>query len=490
MADIRKLTLLHSNDLHGDFMEEHLDSALVGGVSRLSGYVHKVRNEEENVLYAIAGDMFRGSLIDSEYKGVSTIEIMNLLGPDVVTLGNHEVDYGVAHLLFLEKCAEFPIINANMYLRERGIRLFRPYIIERIRGMKIMFIGVLTEETLAQTKNEGIIGTLVDIYDAAQEIGRICDAYQTEDIDLTVLLTHIGFDADKKLAELLDPRWGIDVIIGGHSHTLLEQPTVVNGIPIVQAAYGTDQIGRFDIEIDMETNSLWDYKWELIPINEKTCPRDPALEDVLLSYKDETDRKYRKILTRFAEAYTHPQRNKETMLGHVFSDVIQDVTGADLVLIASGAIRQQKLGPIITKEDLMVCYPFNAELYRIYVTGAQLKHMISYMLREEAFDEDCHTEFYQPSKGFRAEWDRKTGTMLSMKLDGVEIADDQEIRVCLEKYHFLNMKTSFDITEQEVKKNSHIPRVVATKVTDVVEEYFLSHGLIEANTDQRLVIHA
>ena len=87
--NLKKLTLLHSNDLHGDFLAEEIDKKLVGGVSYLSGYLDKVRTEEKNVIYAIAGDVFRGSVIDSEFKGISTIEIMNLLGPDVATIGNH-----------------------------------------------------------------------------------------------------------------------------------------------------------------------------------------------------------------------------------------------------------------------------------------------------------------------------------------------------------------------------------------------------------------
>ena len=95
--------------MHGDFLAEKVDSKLVGGVSLLSGYVSKVRHEEENVLYAIAGDMFRGSVIDSEFHGISTIQIMNMLAPDIVTVGNHEVDYGVAHLLFLENVRNFPL---------------------------------------------------------------------------------------------------------------------------------------------------------------------------------------------------------------------------------------------------------------------------------------------------------------------------------------------------------------------------------------------
>ena len=149
---LKKLTILHSNDMHGDFQAEQVDDKLIGGVSFLSGYIQKVREEEENVLYVVSGDMFRGSVIDSEFKGLSTIEIMNLLGPDVATLGNHEIDYGIGHLLFLEKCARFPIINANLYLTTNQIRLFKSHEMVKIGGMKILFIGILTEEVLAQAR--------------------------------------------------------------------------------------------------------------------------------------------------------------------------------------------------------------------------------------------------------------------------------------------------------------------------------------------------
>ena len=88
MANIKKLTILHSNDLHGDFLAEEVDAQLIGGTSMLSGYVSKVRKEEQNTIYCVAGDMFRGSVIDSEFRGISTIEIMNMLAPDVVTIGN------------------------------------------------------------------------------------------------------------------------------------------------------------------------------------------------------------------------------------------------------------------------------------------------------------------------------------------------------------------------------------------------------------------
>ena len=173
MENYKKLTILHSNDLHGDFIAKEMGDEVFGGISRLSGYISKVRHEEKNVVYTISGDIFRGSIIDSEYKGISTVEIINMLTPDVVTLGNHEVDYGLAHLLFIEKCAQFPIINANMYITTNGVRLFKSHIIKEIDGMKVLFIGLLTEEVLHSTKQDKLIGSFIDIHEAATEVGRI-----------------------------------------------------------------------------------------------------------------------------------------------------------------------------------------------------------------------------------------------------------------------------------------------------------------------------
>ena len=347
MSSYKKLVLLHSNDMHGDFLAEELDDKLVGGVSMLSGYVDKVRKEEPNTIYCIAGDMFRGSIIDSEYKGLSTIEIMNALAPDVVTIGNHETDYGIAHLLFLEKCAKFPIINANLYIRTNQARLFKPHAILEVDGMKILFIGILTEEVLAQTKGDGLIGSFVGINEAAAEVGRICNAYNAIDIDFTVLLTHIGFEEDKRLAAILDPAWGVDVIIGGHSHTFITEPARVNDILIVQAGTGTDQIGRFDIVVDTYNNCVSEYKWQAVPINNEHCPRDPEIDKLISSYKEKTDVKYNRMVTRFRRELTHPDRNRETELGGLFSDIFKEMLDLDIMLLGSGSIRAEKLGPLV-----------------------------------------------------------------------------------------------------------------------------------------------
>lgn len=468
MKNLKKLTILHSNDMHGDFMAQEKDENLIGGISMLSGYLNKVRKEEKNVLYTISGDMFRGSVIDSEYKGLSTIEMMNMLAPDVVTLGNHEVDYGIAHLLFLEKCARFPIINANLYLTTNHSRLFRSHYIKEIDGMKIMFIGILTEEVLAQAKQDRLIGSFVDIREAALEIGKISNAHKTDDIDFTVLLTHIGFEEDKKLAELLDPNWGIDLIIGGHSHTFLEKPAVVNGIPIVQAATGTDQVGRFDIMVDTDRNCIDSYTWNLISIDDDHCPRDPDLEEVIDKYVDATDEKYGRYITRFAEKYTHPQRNRETQLGKIFADLFRDNLGLDVMFLASGSLREQQMGPIVQYRNLAQMFPYTDEIFRIKVTGKQLKHMIRHLYREEALM-GMHTEFYQYSRGMKVVVSIPEKKVLEITFEGAPIDDERIFKVGLQGFHFKSMDQFFDITEAQVKENAPI-KILATNAMDVVDE--------------------
>ena len=487
MKNLKKLTLLHSNDMHGDFNAEQVDEALIGGVSMLSGYINKVRSEEKNVLYAIAGDMFRGSIIDTEFHGISTIQIMNMLAPDIVTLGNHEIDYGLAHLLFLEKCAEFPIINANMHVTTNHKRLFEPCKIIEIDGMKILFIGIITEIALMECKKDNLIGTFVSLDEAAEEVGRICNTYNSIDVDFTVLLTHIGFEEDKQLAAMLDPSWGVDVIIGGHTHTFITEPEIVNGIPIVQAGTGTDQIGRFDIMIDTDTNSIDSYTWEPVPINAENCPRDPDIERVIDAYQTQTDEKYGQILTKFVRQLTHPARNQETELGDLYADILKDQLGLDIFLMASGSIRTEQLGPVVTKGDFAINFPYDDSAHALWWTGAQLKHGIMRMLRDEALA-GAHTEFYQLSRGLEVEYDQKTHSFIKFNFEGEPVADDRIFTVGLQQFHYKNIEDSFDLTLDEVRKN-HMDRVVASSCIQVIEETLINGTHQNAKGTGRLVIH-
>lgn len=486
MSNIKKLTILHSNDMHGDFLAENVEDHLIGGVSLLSGYVNKVRQEEKNALYCIAGDMLRGSVIDSEFRGISTIEIMNMLAPDVVTIGNHETDYGIAHLLFIEKCAKFPIINANLHITTNNARLFKPHHIIEIDGMKILFIGILTESVLSQTKNESLIGSFVDIHEAAEEIGRICNTYNALDIDCTVLLTHIGYEEDKKLAAILDPALGVDIIIGGHSHTFIEQPETVNGILIAQAGTGTDQIGRFDLEIDTDTNSVHSYRWTSVPISDETCPKDVNLETVLNRYKTVTERKYGRVVTRLKRQLTHPSRYQETELGGLFADIIRESLHLDIMLLGSGSVRSEALGPIVLLSDLTECFPYDDALYMLKVTGKQLKQMIRFMLRDETWAGE-HTEFYQFSEGMQVIYNRADHMFKAFSLEGEPVDDERIYKIGLQQFHFKNLEDFFSISLEEVSKNGE-PKVVSTSCLEILDEYLSCQQNMDRHISGRLVV--
>ncbi|WP_445246892.1 bifunctional metallophosphatase/5'-nucleotidase [Microcoleus sp. OTE_8_concoct_300] len=483
----KKFTILHSNDMHGDFLAEAggEDGHLIGGVSLLSGYINKVRQEEKNVLFVISGDMVQGSVLDKEYKGLSTIEIMNYLAPDVVTLGNHELDYGLPHLLFLEKMANFPIVNANLYIKKYNKRLMNPYIILNVDGFDIMFIGIITEVVLKSLKLDSSIGTFVSLEDAALEVGKICNTYKNDDIDLTVVLTHIGFEQDKKLAAMLDPEWGVDMIIGGHSHTFLEQPAEVNNILIAQAGVGTDQIGRFDIVVDDDTNSIVEWKWQLLPVDNNLAGPDPEIEKLIATFQESVDRKYNRLVGRLARQLTHPKREEETELGNLFADIFAQLDKFDVAMVASGGIRGTKLGSLVTLRDLKEVFPYDNVLYKLKVTGLQLSKIFSHVMRLENRIPD-KSAYLQVSKGVEAVYRDAEEKLESLSINGQPVQDEQHYTICIERYRFHNSEHSLGVTQEELTKLA-APKVVTTSSQDVVEEYFSHHQNIDSHIEGRFV---
>lgn len=482
----KHFTLLHSNDMHGDFLAESRDGDghLIGGLSLLSGYLNQVRAQEQNVIYAVAGDMLQGSMIDTEFKGLSTIEIMNYLAPDVVTLGNHELDYGFPHLLFLEKMANFPIVNANLYIKKYGKRLMKPYLILNVDGFDILFIGIVTEEVLKALKLDTSIGTFIQLEDAVSEVGKICNAYKHEDIDLTVLLTHIGFEEDKKLAAMLNPDWGVDLIIGGHSHTLLEQPAEVNGVLIAQAAVGTDQIGRFDLTVDDESNRIVDWRWELVPIDSSHCQPDLELEAFIATYKDAVDRKYNRILTRLARKLSHPVREAETELGNLFADIFARVFGCDVVLVGSGSIRSRELGPVVTLGQLKETFAFDGPLYRLELSGAQLLRLFGHILRA-ANRIQGQSSFFQVNGAVQAVYSDASQQLESLRVQGQAVVPSQVYSLCLQDYSYLSAEVCLGLSEADLGPT----HLLCTSSQDVLQEYLSAHALLDSQLEQRLVFN-
>jgi 5'-nucleotidase len=486
MGETRKFTILHSNDMHGDFLAEQAAGGgeLIGGLPLLSGYINRVRAEEENVLYVIAGDMVQGSIIDSDFKGTSTMQIMNYLAPDVVALGNHEVDYGLPHLLFLEKIANFPIVNANLYIKPFEKRMMRPYHIINKAGFDVLFTGILTEKTMDAIKLDELIGTFVTLEEASAEVGKICDAFKNDDIDLTILLTHIGFESDKQLAAILRPEWGVDMIIGGHSHTVLSQPAVVNGILITQAGTGTNQIGRFDIVVDDDTNSIIDWKWQLIPIDDDIAEPDLRMAEFIESFKDIVDRKYSVIVTKFGEKLTHPLREEESTLGDLLADAIAESTQADVVLLGAGSVRVKELGPAVSLMDFIACFPYDDSLTRYTVSGASLKKAFAHWMRPE--NRDGEGECYQVNAAVRAVYSNPERRLVSLELKGAPVEDGAAYGLILQGYHAKNAKAYLDLEPSDLTARAP-SRVVATSAQTVLKEWLAVHQNVSRKTEGRLV---
>lgn len=482
----KKFTILHSNDMHGDFLAEVTDGKgeLIGGLALLSGYIKKVREEEENVLYVIAGDMVQGSLIDAEYKGISTMEIMNYLSPDVVALGNHEFDYGLPHLLFLEKMANFPIVNANLYIKKYMKRLMKPFHIIKKAGFEILFTGIITEKIMDALKMDKLIGSFVTLQEASAEVGQITNAYKGDDIDLTILLTHIGLESDKALAKMLKPEWGVDMIIGGHSHSIMDKPEKINNILIAQAGVGTNQIGRFDITVDDDTNSIVDYKWKLIEINGKTAKPDKELLNYIDTFKKQVDLKYNKIICKFSKKLTHPKREIETSLGNLIADIFAANAETDVMLVGSGSIRGKELGPNVTLGDLRAVFPYDDSIHRFTVNGERLKRIFNHIMR--LVNRDGEGECYQVNKGVEAVHDDKNDQLVSLKINGVEVDNDKLYKVACQGYHFSSCDIYLNITREEINEAGE-SKVITTSAMQVLEEYIRNHQNLDSKVEGRLI---
>lgn len=482
----KKFTILHSNDMHGDFLAESRgeEGKLIGGLALLSGYINKVRSEEENVIYIISGDMVQGSIIDSEYKGISTIEIMNYLAPDVVSLGNHEFDYGLPHLLFLEKMANFPIVNANLYIEQYNKRLMSPYIIINKAGFDILFTGIITEKVMDTISMDRDVGSFITLQEACAEVGKITNAYKNDDIDLTILLTHIGFDSDKELAAMLKPEWGVDLIIGGHSHTILDKPEKVNGIYIAQAGVGTDQVGRFDVIVDDDTNSIVEYKWQLIPIDDDIADPDLKLQKYIDSFKEVVDRKYNTIICKLAEMLTHPLREEETSLGNLIADAFAQCANADVMFLGSGSVRVKELGPLVTLSNFISCFPYNDTLNRFTITGEQLKRVFSHIMRPD--NRSGEGECYQINRGVKAVYNDSLKQLQSLSINEEPVSDSGTYTICMQGYHYSNSAEYLNIAGEELTRIEK-PRIVSTSAQEVLEEFLRNNQNIISRVEGRLV---
>lgn len=259
---LTKVTLLHTNDMHSHidpFPESDPKHPGLGGFARINALVKRIRAEEENILLLDCGDIYQGTPYFNFFKGEAELKLMSQIGYDAGTIGNHEFDNGLVGISSQMGHMNFPFINSNYDFTGTVLDgKVLPYKTFTKGGIKIGIFGLGIElEGLVSSKNcEGV--DYIDPIFMAEKMVPILK--EKEQCDLVICLSHLGYSShsggmcDMKLAKETS---GIDVILGGHSHTLLETATRVRNLDgkevvINQVGWAGIALGRIDFYIDKE----------------------------------------------------------------------------------------------------------------------------------------------------------------------------------------------------------------------------------------------
>lgn len=487
---IKDITIIHSNDMHGHFVgEKDENGKLKGSLAQVSGFVNKVKSENPNAIYINAGDAFQGSLLDSDFLGLSTANMLNMIDMDIFALGNHELDYGISHMLFVDKCLDAQIVNTNFKVKGKEVHLFKPYHVMNINGMNVLFIGLLTKNIADQTKTEGLVGSLVEIASTPTEINKIYErlARKNKHIDMTVLVTHIGYEADVKLASSLDPELGIDVIVGAHTHTYLEQPVIENGILIVQAGMENTHIGLLDMKFDTDKGKVVDYKYELVPVDEDHCPTDLMTRAMVSTYALDIDEKYSKLVTRLSRKLDNNGRTNPTEVGQLFADAFyESLPGIDGFLLASSSTRCYSLDMTVTLQDLREAYPYDGKIFKFTVDGAQLRQMLTHALRDDVIIRIQETMF-QTSRTIHIEYSKSQHEITKLTVNGEPVQDDQKYVLAMQEFYFMNSEIGFGIKPEELQKYGEV-KTISVDAFQTLHDWMSEHKNAGGPIDDRLII--
>ncbi|WP_186577120.1 bifunctional 2',3'-cyclic-nucleotide 2'-phosphodiesterase/3'-nucleotidase [Aquibacillus kalidii] len=378
--DYWQLRVLHTNDTHA-----HLDD-----VARRVTLTEQKRSEVTNSLLLDAGDVFSGDLYFTKWAGQEDLGFMNRMGYDAMVPGNHEFDKGPTVLANFIKNATFPIVSSNIdYTNENelsglleapgtfeGAGIY-PYVVIDVNGEKVGLFGLTTEDTPeASSPGEDIV-----FNSATASAKETVEALTTkEGVNKIITLSHLGYNKDLALAEAVE---GIDIIIGGHTHTQLEDETLVNNDDtptVVTTAYQYGELlGSLDVVFDAEGIVLPEYTdGEFLSV--ENVEEDPEAKVILDELKAELDALKTEVVGNsdvVLDGERQNVRTKETNLGNLITDGMlakakQTEKGADFAITNGGGIRASIDKGEITLGEVLTTMPFGNTLAVVDVTGAQV----------------------------------------------------------------------------------------------------------------------
>lgn len=373
-----KTVILHSNDVHG----------AISGYANMAGLAAEYKAKGAEVILADAGDYSQGAVSVSSNKGLNAVTLMNKVGYDVATLGNHEFDYGYEQLTKNLKAADFENICCNIVGAD-GKKLFEgSTVITTESGLKIGFIGVNTPETSTKANPALIKGLSWLSGDKMIEAVNAEAAALEGKADVVIVLAHLGVDgqsAPNRSTDLLAGVKGVDFIIDGHSHTVMP---ATKAEPIQSTGTKFEYIGV--VVIDNKTKAIESN--ELVKVTAETAS-DAAVAAAVKEINDKIDAEYGEVFAKSEvalngerayseETKLYGNRDGETNLGDLITDAmlwkINEQGGvtvdADHILAVTngGGIRASIAAGDITKKAVNEVLPFGNTLAVVYVTGAEL----------------------------------------------------------------------------------------------------------------------
>lgn len=382
-----ELTFFHTNDTHAHLkpFQRGRDKPLVGGIAHLAALLARKRKEYPDSLLLSAGDVFQGTLFYNFFKGEVDFRCMNLLGYDAMCLGNHEFDDYQEILLRSLGMLKFPALSANLAFSSvtELNRLVQPFVIRELAGVKVGIIGLTTDELTRLTNPKYLNGVVVN--DCVGILHNFV-AMIRDQVDLVVILSHIGLNRDLEIAATVD---GVDLIIGGHSHVALPRPVLVESplgrkVVVNQAGEWTEHLGMVRIAMDRETKK-WEYlEGGLLPVGPDSGT-DAEIDRLVGDYDQLVHQEVKRVIGRTKVPLIGSKeisRTRESNLGNLIADALRRHYRADIGLCNGGGIRTSIFGPEITIEHVLEAFPFDNLSVVLSLKGEQIVQAFRHVARE------------------------------------------------------------------------------------------------------------
>ncbi len=461
-AQPRSLTILHTNDIHASFVPHEAiwvkgnQKPLIGGFKELVFAVDSIRKENSTILLLDAGDVMTGNPItELKYDGAmggALFEMMNRVGYDAWCPGNHDFDVSQDNLIRLTEIARFPTLCANI-VNDKGEYPVhnRAFTILERNGLKIGIIGVMSQALYTLVNQNNLVG--IRVLSPVETTQRWIDTLRGK-TDLLIALTHEGVEDDSVLATNVT---GLDVIVGGHSHTRLRKPKVVNGVLIVQTGSNCENLGILNLTV--EKKKIIVSHGMLLPLWSRTDRPSTPLAEFVDSIQGVIDKQYSEVLATLKSDWVRTEG--ESSIGNFITDAQREAAGADVAFMNVHGIRKDVAAGPMTKRDLFEVLPFHNILTTFQLSGNQLRDAIAFHLRKGT---DVLTS------GISCRWKRTPDgrvEIISLEVQGKQV-DDERMYPCAasdffvgESKHYLGLEipqkiylkqTVFEAVEKQVRK--------------------------------------